>query len=163
MTNTIKINTDGTIKENLQDRCGSIIQDASGDWLGGFSKYLSNYSAFMAELWGVLEGMNLAKSLGLRKVEVNIDSTLVVSALKSRKSNNVKSLAIIRRICELMDEFDARGISHPFRETNVCADAIANDLALFKHDCIYRVIFDFLKTLVAADRADLASSGTISL
>ncbi|XP_058759682.1 uncharacterized protein LOC131632998 [Vicia villosa] len=117
----------------------------------------------MVELWGVLEWMNLAKSLGLRKVEVNVDSMHVVSAMKSRKSNNVKSMAMIRKIGELMDEFDRCSISHAFRETIVRADALANDVVLFKQDCFYRAIPDFLKPLVAADIAGLASSGAVSL
>jgi ribonuclease HI len=32
----------------------------------------------MAELWGVFEGLALAKRMGLRKIELHIDSAVVV-------------------------------------------------------------------------------------
>lgn len=130
MADTVKISTDRASKENNQAGCGGIIRDVSGNWVGGLSKYLGICSAFMAELWGVLEGMRLAKSLRLRKVESNVDSMLMALVLKSRKSNDIKSLPMIKRICKIMEEFDGCKISHAFRETNVCTDVLANDVVL---------------------------------
>jgi hypothetical protein len=41
---------------------------------GGIAKFVGIRSALIAELWGVLEGLKLAKRRGFRKVEVNVDS-----------------------------------------------------------------------------------------
>lgn len=39
--------------------CGGLLRDHEGKWLGGFSRNLGSCHAFMAELWGVLDGLQL--------------------------------------------------------------------------------------------------------
>lgn len=60
ISNWVKLNSDGTCKNNLVDGYGGVIKDENGKWLGGFSKYLGPCNAFMDEMWGLFEGDKLA-------------------------------------------------------------------------------------------------------
>ncbi|MCH98804.1 ribonuclease H protein, partial [Trifolium medium] len=63
----VRPNTDGARKDNNKAGCGGIIRGNQGEWLGGFAKGVGECSAFIAELWGVFEGLSLAKRMGFRK------------------------------------------------------------------------------------------------
>lgn len=47
----------------------------------------------MAEFWGIFEGLKLIKSLGLIKVELNVDSLLVVKVIEEEKTSRMDCLA----------------------------------------------------------------------
>jgi ribonuclease HI len=122
----VRLNTDGARKNDNRTGCGGVIRGNQGEWLGGFAKGVGDCSAFMAELWGVFEGLALAKRMGLRKIELHIDSAVVVQMLLSRKlgGNSGGSLVLnIRKLLELDWEVN---IAHAYRESNKCADALAN-------------------------------------
>lgn len=59
------LNIDGSARTNSAG-CGGLLRGDQGEWLGGFAKCLGMASAFEAELWGVLEGLKLAKAKGFR-------------------------------------------------------------------------------------------------
>ncbi|MCH86415.1 putative non-LTR retroelement reverse transcriptase [Trifolium medium] len=124
--NYVKLNTDGPSKENSIAGCGGIIKGNQGEWLRGFAKGVGVCSAFVAELWGVHEGLLYAWRLGFTAVKLNIDSIAVVDAIKNgRKSSSIRNSLVkqIRRSLEL--DWDIK-IVHAYRESNKCADALAN-------------------------------------
>jgi hypothetical protein len=57
----VKLNTNGAYKEGNVARCGGVICCSNGVWRGGFAKNLGVCSAYVAKLWGVLEGFRCAK------------------------------------------------------------------------------------------------------
>lgn len=57
-----------------------IIRDEKGIWISGF--HITNCNAIKAECWGILERLKLTKSLGLKILEMNVDSKEVVKAIK---------------------------------------------------------------------------------
>lgn len=59
-------------------RCGAIIRSEDGRWVVGFSMNLGLCTAFVVELWGPWEGLQLAHGMGVRKLEVNLDLQSVV-------------------------------------------------------------------------------------
>lgn len=61
-----------------------------GAWICGFSKSLGPCNAFLAELWGVFTGVQLAMSRGFTKMEVQVDSQVVASLLS--RSNQMGSI-----------------------------------------------------------------------
>jgi hypothetical protein len=79
--NFVKLNTDGACKERKRAGCGGVIRGNQGEWLRGFAKNVGNCSAFIAELWGVLEGLCLAHRMGFPNVELSVDSQAVVQVL----------------------------------------------------------------------------------
>jgi hypothetical protein len=63
--------------------CGCLLRNSSGQWIGGFSCHLGMCGTYLAELWGVLDGL-----LGLYgsvvsqiKLKVQMDSKVVVFKL----------------------------------------------------------------------------------
>jgi ribonuclease HI len=69
----VKINMDGARRRDGRAACGDI-RGENKEWLGGFSKYIGQCSAFVEELWGVFEGLKWAQVKGFRRVEVSVDS-----------------------------------------------------------------------------------------
>jgi hypothetical protein len=59
---SVKLDTDGAYKEGSVARCGGVIRYSNSVWRGGFAKNLGICSAYVAELWGVLEGLMNARS-----------------------------------------------------------------------------------------------------
>ncbi|MCI44373.1 ribonuclease H protein, partial [Trifolium medium] len=51
----------------------------------GFTKGLGACSAYVAKLWGVLEGLKMARVCGVRKLEIHIDSMVVVTSINAGK------------------------------------------------------------------------------
>jgi ribonuclease HI len=100
----VKINTDGAYKADQVAGCGGVIRGMHGEWLGGFAKGVGLCSAFIAELWGVYEGLHHAYRMGYRKVELDIDSMAVVSVFKNRRSSSSSDCSLLKRIWRLMQQ-----------------------------------------------------------
>ncbi|MCI13994.1 putative non-LTR retroelement reverse transcriptase [Trifolium medium] len=71
----IKLNTDGACKER---------------------------SAYVAELWGVLEGLNYAWRLGIPRVELNVDSAAVVKVINEGGTNSAMGYSLVKDILRLL-------------------------------------------------------------
>ncbi|MCI31712.1 ribonuclease H protein, partial [Trifolium medium] len=50
---------------------------------GGYAKKIGIGSAYLAELWGMYEGLLLVRRMGFRAVDINVDSEVVVEAVSS--------------------------------------------------------------------------------
>ncbi|GAU20624.1 hypothetical protein TSUD_230380 [Trifolium subterraneum] len=86
----VKLNTDGAYKDGSAAGCGGVIQDNRGGC--GGAKYSGICSAYVAELRGVLEGLRYARDLGFTRIELNVDSSVVVvkhSYLEANKCDDV--------------------------------------------------------------------------
>ncbi|KAG7578919.1 Reverse transcriptase domain [Arabidopsis thaliana x Arabidopsis arenosa] len=83
-TGWIKINTDGASHGNPGlATTGGVLRDSDGNWCGGFALKIGICSAPLAELWGVYYGLYLAWERRLTRVELEVDSELVVGFLKT--------------------------------------------------------------------------------
>jgi ribonuclease HI len=133
----VKLNTDGAYKDNQTAGCGGVIRGTQGEWLGGFAKHVGLCSAFMAELWGVYEGLRYASRMGFMKVELNIDSEAVVQVIKARRVCSSSSNALIKQIRRLLDMDWLVEIAHTYREANKCADALANIGCSLDYDIMF--------------------------
>ncbi|CAJ2650297.1 unnamed protein product [Trifolium pratense] len=98
----IKLKTDGAYKDRQVAGCGGVLRGCQGEWLGSFAKWVGLCSAFIAELWGVVEGLRYAHQLGFRKVELNIDSEAVVRVLKDGTSNSMAGNSLLKHIRNLL-------------------------------------------------------------
>jgi hypothetical protein len=76
------LNTDGAAKISSRCAgCGGVIRDDSGRWICGFSKFLGNTTADMTEIWGLYEGLCVARKCGIEKLEIQMDSSIVIQGL----------------------------------------------------------------------------------
>jgi ribonuclease HI len=77
------LNTDGSCREDGHIGCGGIIRGNDSEWIGGFAKFVGHGNAYLAKLWGVVEGLSYAIRLNLHCVELHVDSMAVVKAITS--------------------------------------------------------------------------------
>lgn len=70
----MKLNMVGIAKGTAGAGCGDVLRGVHGGWLCGFSKYLRSCSVYVSELWGVLLGLELVRTCGFKRVELQMDS-----------------------------------------------------------------------------------------
>ncbi|GKV05100.1 hypothetical protein SLEP1_g17144 [Rubroshorea leprosula] len=122
-----KLNSDGSY--NAGDKsagAGGLIRDSAGCWISGFTVNVGDASIFIAELWGLREGLRLCKSLGLSKIVADMDSLMAVSFIQEHRMPDNLSAAILVEIQSLMLEFEACLLQHTLREGNAAADFLAS-------------------------------------
>ncbi|CAA7013631.1 unnamed protein product [Microthlaspi erraticum] len=74
-----KLNTDGASHGNPGlATAGGALRDGEGKWCGGFALNIGRCTAPMAELWGLYYGLCIAWEKGFTRLEVEVDSSLVV-------------------------------------------------------------------------------------
>ncbi|KAK2362266.1 heat shock 70 kDa protein [Trifolium repens] len=94
--------------------------------MGGFAKNLGICNAYVAELWGVLEGLRYARRLGFNRIELNVDSSVVNQVLRQPGYGRPLGGALVMRIRRLFELDWEVVINHSYREANKCADVLAN-------------------------------------
>ncbi|GAU42972.1 hypothetical protein TSUD_188450 [Trifolium subterraneum] len=95
-------------------------------YAGGRGSNPGRCNAYLAELWGVLDGLKFTYERGHKKIELHIDSNVVVQTLHSARDGSVVGWRIIQEIRRLLAlDWDVK-ICHSYREANACADALAN-------------------------------------
>ena len=79
-----KLNTDGSFMGSSgQVGCGGVVRDEHGGWVAGFTRHIGATSSFVAELWGLREGLNLCYSLNRPRLIVELDAKVEVEVLKN--------------------------------------------------------------------------------
>jgi ribonuclease HI len=160
----VKLNSDGSCKDNGIAGCGGIIRGSDGEWLGGFAKRIGKCSAYMAELWGVYEGLRYVRRLGFQAIEVEIDSSLVVNILNSNKIGSIMGSSLVAKIRRLLQMDCEVVVRHSYRETNRCADALADfGCSLHTNICFYESCPTQFSHLVIADALGVSVPRLISV
>ncbi|KAK2430741.1 Polynucleotidyl transferase, ribonuclease H superfamily protein [Trifolium repens] len=148
----VKINTDGSRRRDGRAGCGGLIRGETKEWLGGFSKFIGLCSAFVAELWGVFEGLKLAQIKGFEKVEICVDSQAVINGIRKGDGGNAMGFRLVQRIRQMLELNWEVSISYNYREANRCADGLANlAFTLLEEIEYYDVCPDLIKSLYDDD------------
>ena len=97
-----------------------------GEWCGGFVLNIGRCSAPLTELWGVYYGLYLAWEKKITRLEVEVDSMVVVGFLTTG-IEETHPLSFLVRLCHgfLGKDWIVR-VSHVYREANRLADELAN-------------------------------------
>jgi len=124
----MRLNTDGSVKGNVGSAgAGGVIRNDRGEWVSGFSEYLGHCSSMTAELKALLRGLKLASRMGITKLEIRVDSKVVVELVSGKRKEQPQYHFLISQckqmICEGGWEVE---LMHCFRETNHVADKLAN-------------------------------------
>ncbi|XP_058727465.1 uncharacterized protein LOC131598912 [Vicia villosa] len=117
------LNVDGACRNRIIS-CGGAIRGSEGEWLSGFSKFIDHGDALMAELRGLLEGLNLARKLKFFKVEIRVDSIEVVEIIGRKQTTSV-GRSIVQEIWSLLDLDWELVLFHSYQEENRQAEALA--------------------------------------
>jgi len=123
----IFVYTDGACRGNPGPMAiGASIQDDTGKELATVSNLIGDGTNNIAEYRAVIAGLEKAKSLGAREIELRIDSKLVVEQLNGRyKVKNERLKALHAQAIELLSNFQST-VMHVPREQNQRADELAN-------------------------------------
>ncbi len=83
----VKLKTDGSFSGNP----GKLLRDHNGNWIRGFSRNIGITNFSVAEMWGLRDGLLLARNLNIQKLLVEIDAKVVEDLLKSHNILTVNS------------------------------------------------------------------------
>lgn len=121
----VRLNTDGSVKEGRATTAG-ILKDCDGKWLKGYVRFIGVCSVPMAELWGIVSGLQIAWESGYKRVCLDTDLQLEVLLL----CKPVDSCHPLASLLSLARSFLCRDCDvqfrHTFREANRVADALAS-------------------------------------
>ncbi|CAA7057593.1 unnamed protein product [Microthlaspi erraticum] len=94
-----KLNTDGASHGNPgAATAGGVLRNGDGQWCGGFALNIGRCTAPWAELWGVYYGLCIAWEKQVRRLEVEIDSSMVVGFLTTGISDT-HPLSFLVQLC----------------------------------------------------------------
>ena len=91
------------------------------------SKRIENGTNNNAEYTALIEALKKCKELNLKKIEINLDSEVIVrqvTGIYKVKDNNLKKL--FSQVKDLLNFFEYYKINHIYREKNKTADYLAN-------------------------------------
>jgi len=123
-----KIYTDGASRGNPgKSGAGGIIKNENGEIIDSISEYLGIQTNNYAEYKALELTLLRAIELGVRKVDVYLDSKLVVEQLNGNwRVINPTIRILVDKILVLIPKFDSINIIHILRKYNTEADLLAN-------------------------------------
>lgn len=123
-----KLNTNGSHRVDTQlSACGGLIRDHMGTFIAGFHCNLGTATSVLAELGGLVHGLKLAQSLHLQRIIVELDSEVVISMIRMRRSLSLYPKPLLDEALVLIDDTGwICSVNHTYREGNRSADCLAN-------------------------------------
>jgi ribonuclease HI len=106
---------------------GAVLTDADGNVIARLGRYLGRQTNNVAEYQGLILGLEHARQLGFREVEVRADSQLLVRQLKGEYAVRHAGLKPLHaEAVRLLRTFDRYEVRHVPREENALADEMSN-------------------------------------
>ncbi|MBA0699839.1 hypothetical protein Goari_001444 [Gossypium aridum] len=65
-----------------------------GSWIVGYNRFLGKCSVFVAELWGILDGLLLIQKQGYNEIIIQFDNLEVVVAISDSKLERSNSTLV---------------------------------------------------------------------
>jgi ribonuclease HI len=123
------VNVDGGARGNPGPAAvGAVASDPDGNVLGERNAYIGETTNNVAEYRALLLGLELARELGAREVEVVNDSELVAKQISGEykvKHAGLKPLYL--EAMATLRQFDSARVRSVRRESNTRADALVNE------------------------------------
>ncbi|CAL5186876.1 unnamed protein product [Lathyrus oleraceus] len=143
---------------------GGIIRGSGGEWLRGFFKSVGMSSVYIVELWDVLEGLKLAMAMDFWNIIVEVDSQQVIKDITMGDLSSNMGRHLITSIITLMHQDREIKIHHIYKESNMCADALAREGRLQSNStCILEECPSFLNHIIVSDLFENSISQLIPL
>lgn len=125
---TLRLFTDGAARGNPGPAgLGVVVEDDQGLRLRGLCRYIGKATNNQAEYLAIIEGLRAVEEWKPDRLEVYLDSKLVVEQLAGRyRVKNADLAPLFRQASELLRRFPEVELKHVPREKNKGADALAN-------------------------------------
>lgn len=125
---TCKLFTDGASRGNPGEAgAGSVFLDGDGQELAARSLYLGKCTNNVAEYKALVLGLQSALELGCGKVEIFLDSQLIVRQIQGQyKVKHPTLKPLFNEVKGLLAQIDSWTVAHVPREQNKRADELAN-------------------------------------
>ncbi len=122
------LNADGASRGNPGNAAiGAVLKDEAGRTVATISRVVGRKTNNQAEYLALIAGLERAIALGAQRLEVRLDSELVVKQLQGRYRVKAAALRpLYLRAVGLLQELDGFTIRHVPREQNAEADRLAN-------------------------------------
>ncbi len=127
-TRTLVINADGASRGNPGPAAiGATIKDENGRLLASVSQRIGRTTNNQAEYRALIAALEKAISLEARRVDIRLDSELVVRQVEGRyKVKKATLRPLYLRVGELLGRLEGFTLTHVPREQNAEADRLAN-------------------------------------
>lgn len=128
ITGTLVINADGASRGNPGPAAiGATIKDENGRLLASVSQRIGRTTNNQAEYRALIAALEKAISLEARRVDIRLDSELVVRQVEGRyKVKKATLRPLYLRVGELLGRLEGFTLTHIPREQNAEADRLAN-------------------------------------
>ena len=120
----VKVNTDGSFHNHLSAGYGGIFRNNEALFLGAFANKVTVPSALDAEVFAVIEAVNIAMTKGWCNLWVEVDSLVLLTYLRYPNRVPWRLLSRWSRCLHMISHLNFR-ISHIFKEGNSAADSLA--------------------------------------
>jgi ribonuclease HI len=121
----------GTIANPAQGAIGVVLRDPDGHLIAEISERIGPATNTVAEYRALIAGLKLARSCGIQRIRVFLDSELVVDQVNGRAKVGKEYIRPLHmEACSLLKEFPNIRISWVPRKWNAEADALATQALL---------------------------------
>src|SRR5215210_3026032 len=121
----------GTTDNPAQGAIGVVLREPDGHLIAEISKRIGPAINTGAEYRALIEGLKLARSRGIKRIRVFLDSELVVDQVNGRAKVGKEHIRPLHtEACSLLQEFPNIRISWVPRKWNAEADALATKARL---------------------------------
>lgn len=123
----VKLNTDGSVcHASGNASAGGVVRGEASNWCFGFAANIGSTSIFNAELWALLHGLRLCVQLHYVRVQVELDSSSIVSLFSNGSCHEGSSSTMLEECRGLLTRLHTYTIRHVYREANQVADHLAS-------------------------------------
>jgi ribonuclease HI len=128
-TASYRANIDGGSRGNPGPASyGVVIRDPRGEIVAKLKKYIGRSTNNVAEYYGLIAALDYAQQHGIRALQVQSDSELLVRQMRGQyKVKSPELRPLYERARKMAQTFDSFKIDHVYREQNAEADALANE------------------------------------
>ncbi|XP_057831440.1 uncharacterized protein LOC131042138 [Cryptomeria japonica] len=103
---------------------GGVIRDQLGDMIAAYAGNLSESSVTQAKGMALLWGLKMANDIGIKHLEIEGDSKVIIDSIKGKALARWKVEPILRDIRQLLVKMEDFTIDHIFREGNRATDSM---------------------------------------
>ncbi|KAE8654582.1 hypothetical protein F3Y22_tig00117048pilonHSYRG00873 [Hibiscus syriacus] len=108
---------------------GGLIRNMNGDWIIGFNKSIGISTPIQAELWGIFEGLQLALSHNIERLQCQTDTVEALNLVSSPMAK-CSPIALVRPIAKLISKQWMIEFILIRREANAAADFLAKSTVI---------------------------------